>query len=348
MKNQSMKRGFTLVELLVVIAIIGILIGMLLPAVQQVREAARRTECLNNMRQIGLASLNFESAHMHYPTSGGTTESEWEGRELNAPQFGFENTAWSFQILPFAEQNNLANRRSSLVGNWFAIYEEDVPLLTCPSRGPTEKLENGGTDRVFNSAYAGVLGTWNGDYVNGGTGVWPDGSSDWGGFQFQTAAADLNPGEAVNVWVGIIIKEAHARYDTGQVTKIGTVNNVADGTSNTLLYVEKSRDARDYTMIQEDAEIGGFWESGIAKPSDWPCMRGFVRNPALIPDNQQRERVSGDLIRFEADFGSPHPGTTNAVLGDGSSHAINNSASGRILYEAATRAGGEITNITEL
>ena len=93
------RRAFTLVELLVVIAIIGILIGMLLPAVQSVREAARRTVCLNNLRQIGLALQNYHSAHQEFPVGG----TGWRG-----PSTPDETQiAWSAFLLPFLEQNNV-------------------------------------------------------------------------------------------------------------------------------------------------------------------------------------------------------------------------------------------------
>ena len=113
MKTQNLKsRGFTLVELLVVIAIIGILIGMLLPAVQQVREAARRTQCANNMRQIGLAALNYESAHMKFPSAGQAKDgngsganlfyaSDNRGETLNNPSHSVQT-----YILPFMDQGN--------------------------------------------------------------------------------------------------------------------------------------------------------------------------------------------------------------------------------------------------
>jgi len=114
---KNSKNGFTLVELLVVIAIIGILIGMLLPAVQAVREAARRTQCLNNLRQCGLGALNFESANMEFPSAGLTSDTiandgaSGVGDIARSP-FGAENLAWSFQVLPFIEQQTVANLRN--------------------------------------------------------------------------------------------------------------------------------------------------------------------------------------------------------------------------------------------
>ena len=106
------RRAFTLVELLVVIAIIGILIGMLLPAVQQVREAARRVTCMNNLRQTGLAALNYESSFQQLPPGVNYNGNAWRTRGLpisprpSNPILG-QQIGWGVYILPFAEQNNI-------------------------------------------------------------------------------------------------------------------------------------------------------------------------------------------------------------------------------------------------
>ena len=102
------KGGFTLVELLVVIAIIGILIGMLLPAVQAVREAARRMSCGNQMRQMTLGMLNYESAHQHFPagmTSRTITQNIIDAGMVDEEVFKNHGLNWSCIILPFMEQN---------------------------------------------------------------------------------------------------------------------------------------------------------------------------------------------------------------------------------------------------
>ena len=126
------KRGFTLVELLVVIAIIGILIGMLLPAVQQVRAAARRASCLNRLRQNGLAMHNFESGFNRFPTLGGAVNQFWN--EENGPEWGYENCSWMFQILPYIEQNNIYDLRRSTGLTAGGISDKAVETFNCPSR----------------------------------------------------------------------------------------------------------------------------------------------------------------------------------------------------------------------
>ena len=112
------KKGFTLVELLVVIAIIGILIGMLLPAVQQVREAARRTQCLNNMRQLGLACHNYHSAFMRFPPGCNWNEGSSDPQRGEPVLAGGQRVAWGTFILPYIEQANLESQFSQATDKW--------------------------------------------------------------------------------------------------------------------------------------------------------------------------------------------------------------------------------------
>ena len=136
-------RAFTLVELLVVIAIIGILIGMLLPAVQSVRAAARKTACMNQLRQLGLANLNYESSHGHFPP--GITDDDADHRDALHSGFVF--------LLPFIEQNNLYNQ-IDLNQPWTAasnlfVGDVDIPLFSCPENQGTVQ-QNGGIDGQAN------------------------------------------------------------------------------------------------------------------------------------------------------------------------------------------------------
>src|SRR3954453_19836484 len=106
------RRGFTLIELLVVIAIIAVLIGLLLPAVQKVREAAARAKCQNNLKQIGLAVHNFHDSQGQFPTAGTGWGSVQQGISYDSPTGSpqgttYQNASWMFQILPYIEQENL-------------------------------------------------------------------------------------------------------------------------------------------------------------------------------------------------------------------------------------------------
>lgn len=126
------RRGFTLVELLVVIAIVGILIAMLLPAVQSVREAARRTDCLNNLRQIGLATINFHDAHGTFPAARIAESNQvLPIFAVNGPE------SWYVRLLPYLEQQPLFDQWDLTIDYGMQVEEAGntpVAALLCASR----------------------------------------------------------------------------------------------------------------------------------------------------------------------------------------------------------------------
>ncbi|MEL7496035.1 MAG: DUF1559 domain-containing protein [Planctomycetota bacterium] len=146
--------GFTLVELLVVIAIIGVLVSMLLPAVQQVREAARRVSCANNLRQLALAAHNHESAHGEYPIS------------FQARLGEITRGSWSIhgRLLPMLEQSN-ARARVSLDVDWHSQVDSEIPALgipvfSCPSDANAGVRYRDGQPYVHSTSYGFNMGTW--------------------------------------------------------------------------------------------------------------------------------------------------------------------------------------------
>lgn len=150
-RNRKSHFGFTLVELLVVVAIIGILIGMLLPAVQQVREAARRTACANNLVQIGIATHNYEFAHEHLPPG----VMDKKGPVLATPK-GL-HVGFLVELLPYIEQRGIASNFDKSIGT-YAVPNEParqmaIPTYSCPSFYGTGQLNADGSAGMSN--YAG-------------------------------------------------------------------------------------------------------------------------------------------------------------------------------------------------
>lgn len=250
MKTQKTpRRGFTLIELLVVIAIIAILVALLLPAVQQAREAARRAQCKNNLKQLAVALHNYEETHTTFPpglvtvnptatvvicslgTGFGASDS-WTEAQSGA---GVHGTSWMLQILPYVEKNTLYeewNFGLSPSGNR-SVGETDISFFYCPSRRSDARSDarmfqgwtKGGTD------YGGCLGACNGFH-------------DCGTHEFWRVANGNRP-EA----------PCKGMFRVNSATRI---REVTDGTSNTIMIGELDRlDVSNSNFSQDGWAIGG-------------------------------------------------------------------------------------------
>ena len=304
------RRGFTLIELLVVIAIVAVLIGLLLPAVQKVREAASRMSCQNNLKQLALGRVNYEVAFQKFPPSN-TTSQPFNG--------------WVALVLPQLEQESVRNAYV-LAANWYdpanaAARNSPVKTFLCPSA-------NGA--RPGRSAVPGIAGSLF------------DGAA-WDYTNVSVVAVSLlayldypNPADYPNIWRGVTSSQG------------STAAQITDGLSNTILIAEDANRPEYWVKGKRVADrvppfggggpgavTGGVWadhQKGFGIEGTSPDGNVLVGEYAINCNN------ANEVYAF-------HTGGANAALADGSVRFLRSSLSIRALAALSTRGGGEVVGI---
>ena len=213
-KNRNVGQGFTLVELLVVIAIIGVLVALLLPAVQAAREAARRSQCTNNLRQMGIALHNYHDVHLAFP--------------INYMPRASSTYSWMQGILPYIEQANLYNQivvggLNSVAANQ-QVAQTVIKTYRCPSDGITKNgiittASDGGGTKAATNYKANCGANWMWTITNTNNARWP---GDGNGLQHCDGLMCSNAQGGQPIPVGDLMKN------------LTRMTNVSDGTSNTF------------------------------------------------------------------------------------------------------------------
>lgn len=306
--RRAQHRGFSLIELLVVIAILGILIGLLLPAVQAAREAARRTSCANNLRQLSLAMTVYEATYSHFPSGGwgwGWTADPDRGKDVDQPG------NWLYGLLPLVEETALWElgtdgepdewTSTQLAGAKQRIMTP-LPIAVCPSRRPAEafgtKFHGGshtprGSDpceREVRGDYAACSGNLIVEYTFGPPSISDAETYEWG--------------ERLGIATGISFYHSAV-----------TIGQVSDGTSTTYMLGEKYMNQNSYLDGSDPADNEDLY-SGFNNDNHRIAYYDPVTGVALTPQQDLPGIIS------PRSFGSAHYGSCFMSFCDASVRAI--------------------------
>lgn len=308
-------RAFTLIELLVVIAIIAVLISLLLPAVQSAREAARKAQCLNNLKQIGLGLHNYHEIHNTFPPGYVSFYRRDSGDEGTAEDDIGPGWGWASQILPQLEQRSIHNAINFSLTMTYAANEtaqlSRISTFLCPSDFTPNKVP---VRDETNSTTIYTVGTSN--YI----GVYGVGEI----------------GEAPGRGNGTFFRNS----------RVG-INQITDGSSNTFVVGERSHNLSYATWTGR--AIGGWlfttasFEGGTNKfdpePEESFCM---ILGPVELSEEDGMMRTPNYPSAHVEDYWSRHPGGVNFVFGDGSVRFVKNTINEHVYAALATRNGGEV------
>lgn len=328
MKQPRSRRAFTLVELLVVIAIIGVLVALLLPAVQAAREAARRSQCGSNLKQIGLAVLNHDSAKGRFPAGSTAANSNIEA--INSSQ-------WSVDLLPYAEQAQLfalwdkTKDFNSLTNK--TLRESFVPLYLCPTDVDINKLyrpQSGQGDVVFwaPGSYRAVSGSAPGT----------SGEQYWDNPQATLATNQANLPDWTRGPLHAVLKGT-APGDVRKLKPVST-KNIPDGTANTLLVGE-------YQTTTNPSDVYARRTLWCYAYTSYSQSSGVNRPWTLHNDYNACVPLDGGQHNCKRSWGSLHAGDIiQFARCDGSVTGISQNVDMAMFVTLTTTQGEEVSTFT--
>lgn len=350
--------GFTLVELLVVIAIIGALVALLLPAVQAAREASRRVQCANQVKQMMLSMLNHEGVHKAFPSGGITpwpslNDYQEGGRPYTV---GKQGLGWAFQILPYIEASAAFN-----LGDQELLESTTIPVFHCPSKRPPTRwsgISSAGVSPYLMDYAAAVPfpmqwesglpaafynSYWDIDEADpracGNNTFWGKLGASGPRFEGEISQTASQMGSTWKGYFGVITRSnlcvncgGGPRFETGFYTRVST-HNIEDGTSNTLVIGEK--------QLQPSLYEVGAWYDDRGWTGGWD-PDGLRTTACQIGPDQDVPPSQEVLIGYR--FGSAHPGQMNTGFADGSVRSISFDIDLRIFNNLGHRADGQVSD----